>query len=613
MLLRLTIRDFLLIERLDLAFKPGLCVLTGETGAGKSILLDALGLALGMRAESGLVRAGATQAVVAAEFAPAAGHPVWRLLAEHGIAAEPAGGTLVLRRVLGADGRSRAFIDDAPASVGLLREVGDLLVEIQGQLEQHGLLDPATHRELLDAFGGYERELAAQRTAWIAWREAAAAREAAEAALARARRDEDYLRHALAELDALAPRAGEEERLAGSRARSMQREKLRASVSGALAELAGEAGDGKGAAGRLNAAARLLERARDRAGLLLDPALATIERASVEAQEAIALLEALLREDAGDAGDADKIEERLFALRALARKHNVVVDALAGLHSEIAGKVAAIEDGGGAAIALAKREVTARRDFAVAAGTIAALRRRAATRLDKAVGAELAPLRLDKARFQTAITPLDEAAWNEHGRDRIGFTVSTNSGAPLGPLARIASGGELSRLLLALKVVLARGSSAATLVFDEVDSGIGGAAAAAVGERLYRLGERLQVLVVTHSPQVAAIGAHHWRVAKQQAANRTSTSVAELGAEERREEIARMLSGSAVTEEARAAAESLIAGARPPMGGVRQPEPSPLAGEGRVGGTRREYSASTVTPLPDPPPQGGRGTTGGAG
>ncbi len=566
MLLGLTIRDFVLIERLDLAFKPGLCVLTGETGAGKSILLDALGLALGMRAESGLVRKGASQAVVAAEFAPAADHPVWPLLAEHGIEAEPAGGTLVLRRILGADGRSRAFIDDAPASVGLLRQVGDMLVEIQGQFEQHGLLDQATHRDLLDAFGGYERELAAQRATWLAWREAAAARTAAEAELARARQDEDYLRHALAELDALAPREGEEERLAESRARSMHREKLREAVTGALGELAGESPAestiGKGAARELDAASRLLERARDRAGALLDPALAAVERAQVEAQEAIALLETLLREDAGDAGDADKIEERLFALRALARKHNVAVDALAGLRIEIAGKVAAIEDGGGALIALAKRETASREAFAEAASVVAKLRRRAATRLDKAIGAELAPLRLDKARFHTAIVPLTEEEWNEHGSDRIGFTVATNPGAPPGPLARIASGGELSRLMLALKVVLARGSPATTLVFDEVDSGIGGAAAAAVGERLYRLGERLQILVVTHSPQVAAIGAHHWRVAKQQSTNRTATSVEELDPDERREEIARMLSGSAVTAEARAAAESLIAGAR---------------------------------------------------
>ncbi len=558
MLIGLTIRDFVLIERLDLTLKPGLCVLTGETGAGKSILLDALGLALGMRAESGLVRSGASQAAVSAEFAPAADHPVWRLLAEHGIAASPANDSLVLRRILGTDGRSRAFIDDEPASVGLLRQVGDMLVEIQGQFEQHGLLDQATHRELLDAFGGYERERAAQSVTWREWRAVTIARAAAAEELARVRADEDYLRHALAELDALAPQPGEEASLAETRARLMHREKLVAAVNVALDELAGERGAERG----LNAASRAVERARDRAAGRLDPGLAAIERALVEAREAIGQFEAVLREDAHETGHADKVEERLFALRALARKHNVAVDGLAALRGEIAGKVASIEDGGSELRKLAKREEEARREFLEAAKIVGKLRRRAAARLDKAIGEELAPLRLDKARFHTAIVALDEAEWNEHGQDRVGFAVATNPGAPPGPLARVASGGELSRLMLALKVVLARGSPATTLVFDEVDSGIGGAAAAAVGERLYRLGGHLQVLVVTHSPQVAAIGAHHWRVSKEQAANRTATLVEELTAEARREEIARMLSGSAVTAEARAAAESLIAGAR---------------------------------------------------
>ncbi len=558
MLIGLTIRDFVLIERLDLTLKPGLCVLTGETGAGKSILLDALGLALGMRAESGLVRSGASQAAVSAEFAPAADHPVWRLLAEHGIAASPANDSLVLRRILGSDGRSRAFIDDEPASVGLLRQVGDILVEIQGQFEQHGLLDQATHRELLDAFGGYERERAAQSATWREWRAVTAARAAAAEELARARADEDYLRHALAELDALAPQPGEEASLAETRARLMHREKLVAAVNVALEELAGERGAERG----LNAASRAVERARDRAAGRLDPGLAAIERALVEAREAIGQFEAVLREDAHETGHADKVEERLFALRALARKHNVAVDGLAALCGEIAGKVASIEDSGSELRKLAKREEEARREFLEAAKIVGKLRRRAAARLDKAVGDELAPLRLDKARFHTVIVPLEEAEWNEHGQDRVGFAVATNPGAPPGPLARVASGGELSRLMLALKVVLARGSPATTLVFDEVDSGIGGAVAAAVGERLYRLGGHLQVLVVTHSPQVAAIGAHHWRVSKEQAANRTATLVEELTAEARREEIARMLSGSAVTAEARAAAESLIAGAR---------------------------------------------------
>jgi DNA repair protein RecN (Recombination protein N) len=558
MLLGLTIRDFVLIERLDLTFSAGLCVLTGETGAGKSILLDALGLALGARAESGLVRRGAAQAVVTAEFAPPPDHPVWSLLSEHGLEAAPDGGTLVLRRVLGADGRTRAFIDDAPASVGLLRQVGETLVEIQGQFEQHGLLDPTTHRDLLDSFGNYSEEIAVQRARWQNWRTLCAAQAEAAAALAQARAEEDYLRHSLAELDAMAPRPGEEDELAGQRALLMHREKLVSAVEDALGELSGN----RGAERMLNTALRGLERARDKAGSLLDSAIAALERAAVETQEGVAQLEAALRDDGLQGGDVDKTEERLFALRALARKHGVAVDALAELRETIAGKIATIEDGSGTVARLEREAAAAGAAYRAAAEVVATLRRRAATKLDAAITRELAPLRLGKARFQTVLTPLPEAEWSEHGQDRVAFMISTNPGAPFGPLARIASGGELSRFMLALKVVLAAGSPAATLVFDEVDSGIGGAAAAAVGERLQRLGEQFQVLVVTHSPQVAAMGAHHWRVAKKTGRDKTMTEVEVLSAADRREEIARMLSGSAVTEEARAAAESLMAGTR---------------------------------------------------
>jgi DNA repair protein RecN (Recombination protein N) len=504
------------------------------------------------------VRRGAVQAVVTAEFAPPPQHPVWALLSEHGLEAAPDGGTLVLRRVLGADGRSRAFVDDAPASVGLLKQIGETLVEIQGQFEQHGLLDPTTHRDLLDSFGGYSGEIAAQRARWHEWRRLGTALAEAEAALARSRADEDYLRHALAELDAMAPRPGEEDELAGQRALLMHREKLVSAVEDALGELSGN----RGAERLLNTALRQLERARDKAGALLDSAIAALERAAVETQEGVAQLAAALRDDGLQGGDVEKTEERLFALRALARKHGVAVDALAALRETIAGKIAAIEDGSGALARLAREAAAAGDAYRNAAEAVAKLRRRAATKLDAAIAGELAPLRLGKARFQTVLTPLAEAEWSEHGQDRIAFTVATNPGAPFGPLARIASGGELSRFMLALKVVLAAGSPAATLVFDEVDSGIGGAAAAAVGERLLRLGEQFQVLVVTHSPQVAAVGAHHWRVAKRTGRDDTMTEVAVLSAAERREEIARMLSGSAITEEARAAAASLIAGTR---------------------------------------------------
>ena len=553
MLQSLSIRDVVLIDRLELGFHPGLGVLTGETGAGKSILLDALGLALGVRAESGLVRTGAEQAVVSAEFSLPAGHPARLVLSEHGFigAGEE---QAVLRRVLAADGRSRAFINDQPASIGLLREVGELLVEIEGQFAQRGLLDAGTHREALDAFGGHGAEVETLRAAFRTWRDARAARAAAEEQLAKARAEEDYLRHALGELETLKPEQGEEQRLAESRGFLQQREKLGEALEGALAELAGD----RGAERAVNAALRPLERLRDRLGERLDPAVAALDRVAGELREAVAQIEAALH-SLGPAGlSLEQIEERLFALRALARKHGASVDGLVALRAEIAAKVAALEDGGGEVKRLQRREAELRNDYVAAASRLGERRRAAAKSLDDAVAKELKPLKLERARFQTVLAPLPEPEWGEGGAERVHFEVQTNPGAPPGPIGKIASGGELARFLLALKVVLARTLPATTLVFDEVDSGIGGAVAAAVGERLHRLGESLQVLVVTHSPQVAAKGTHHWRVAKRQAASKTLTTVDELTAAERREEIARMLSGSTVTAEARAAAASLM-------------------------------------------------------
>jgi DNA repair protein RecN (Recombination protein N) len=559
MLLGLTIRDIVLIDKLEFGFRPGLSVLTGETGAGKSILLDALGLALGGRAESGLVRTGATQAVVSAEFAPPEKHAVWPLLAEHGLPGEP-GETLVLRRTLAPDGRSRAFINDAPASVGLLRQVGELLVEVQGQFEQRGLLDPATHRGLLDAYGGHDEAIGALAAAWRTWRDAGKARQDAAASLARAKADEEYLRHALAELEALEPREGEEGELAETRARLMNHEKLVEALSAALGELAGERGGERA----LHAAARQLERLKDKSGGLLDPAAGAVERAAVEAREAVAQIEAALRRLDHDVGGLERIEERLFALRGLARKHGVAVDDLAALRERIAAQVGALETGGAELARLARAEARARQAYEAAAEKTSAARRKAASRLDAAVLKELAPVKLEKARFTTVLTTLDESEWGEHGRERVHFEVATNPGTAAGPLHKIASGGELSRFMLALKLVLAKASPVPTLVFDEVDSGIGGAVAAAVGERLQRLAEEVQVLVVTHSPQVAARGAWHWRVLKAQSKATTLTHVEELDADARREEIARMLAGSTVTAEARAAAASLMAGAEAP-------------------------------------------------
>jgi len=554
MLLGLTIRDIVLIDRLDLAFRPGLCVLTGETGAGKSILLDALGLALGRRAEAGLVRDRAAEAAVAAEFAVGRNHPAHAILGEAGL--DAGSETIVLRRLLRADGRSRAFVNDEPASIGMLRQLGDSLVEIQGQFEQRGLLDPENHRAILDAFADHPGAVQAMARTWRDWRAAAAAEtEAARDAASRAE-EEDLLRHELAELDALSAQHDEEDRLAARRSLLQHAERLAETLNEAIGELDGPSG----AQAALARATRRLERARDRAQGLVDDGLAAAERAAAEAAEAAALLETAARSLELDPRELESVEERLFALRAAARKHRITVAELPALHRTLAARLAALEADAGMGANLAQAAAAARADFVAAAQRVSRARTDAAGRLDAGVATELKPLRLDKARFRTVLDPREESEWSEHGCERVQFEIATVPGAPFGPLARIASGGELSRFMLALKLVLAGTSSVPTLIFDEVDSGIGGAVAAAVGERLQRLGTSLQVLVVTHSPQVAARGAHHWRVAKALDANATVTRVEELDAQTRQEEIARMLSGRIVTAEARAAARSLIAG-----------------------------------------------------
>jgi DNA repair protein RecN (Recombination protein N) len=555
MLRSLSIRDVVLIDRLDLEFRPGLCVLTGETGAGKSILLDALGLALGARADSGLVRGGAARAVVSADFELPAAHPARRLVAEHGLEAD---GGLLLRRVQGADGRSRAFVNDQPTSVALLRQVGAGLVEVQGQVEQRGLVEPATHRVLLDAYGGLDRAAGAARDAWAAWRQAMARRVASQAEAERARREEGFLRHAVAELDALRPEPGEESRLAETRALLMDAERLIEALTAADAELAGE----RGADAALAAAERRLERVAAKTAGRLEPVLAALRRAAAEVAEAVATLQALSHDVDVESGRLQEIEDRLFGLRDLARKHRVEVDDLAELREDLARRLAAIDDRDGLIARLAAEAEAARNAYVAAADALHDGRRAAAARLDAAVAAELPPLRLDKAAFRTVVRRLDEDAWGPEGCDRVAFEVATIPGTPPGPLARIASAGELSRFMLALKVVLARADPVPTLVFDEVDSGIGGATADAVGERLARLAEEVQVLVVTHSAQVAARGNAHWRVSKVPDRNGgTVTRVEALPAAARREEIARMISGAQVTDEARAQAERLIRGA----------------------------------------------------
>ncbi len=554
MLATLSIRDFVLIEKLDLDFAQtgGLGALTGETGAGKSILIDALGLALGARAESGTVRRGAVQASVAASFDLPRDHAARTVLSEQGIGGED---VLTLRRTVGADGRSRAFVNDQPASVALLRRLGETLVEIQGQMEQHGLLDTATHRASLDTFAGLDKQSAAVASAWREWRAAEQALADAQAAVEAARRDEDFLRHAVKELETLAPKGDDEERLSAERQLMRAGSALGESVEQALAELE----QGRGAVAALRTAHRLIERNVDKAAGRLDMSLAALERALSEATEAQAQLETARDSLEFDPAKLEKIEERLFALRAAARKHNVGVPDLAALKEKFIAQLAALDDGEAGLTTLAAAAEAARAAYVAAAETQAAARRKGAAKLDKAVAAELGPLKLERARFVTEVAALPEAEWSAAGIDRVQFTVATNPGTPPAPIARIASGGELSRFLLALKVCLAKVGDAPTIVFDEVDSGIGGATAAAVGERLKRLAKDVQVLVVTHSPQVAAVADRHWLIRKTTTRSAASTDVLSLDAKGRREEIARMLSGAEVTAEARAAADKLLA------------------------------------------------------
>ena len=558
MLQTLAIRGIVLIDQLTVEFQPGLSVLTGETGAGKSILLDALGLALGARADSALVRRGAEAASVTATFELTGDHPAHALIAEHGIAAE-ADAPLLLRRTLSPDGRSRAFVNDQPISIGLLRSLGDLLVDVHGQFDNQRLISPATHRHLLDAHGGLVRQQAAVATAWHAWQAARAASEAAAADADQARRDEDLLRHTDAALTALDPQPGEEETLAGSRSLMMHGEKLIEAIRQASGELQG----GRGAEASLRSAVRHLERAAGLAEGRFDPPIAALDRAAEETAEAITQLARLAASVDLEPRRLEAIEERLFALRAEARKHGVPVEELPALRRRIADRLTAIEDGGAEQARLDRATAERKAAYADAARKLGEARRRAARKLDIAVAAELEPLRLGGARFTTVVEALPEADWGPQGADSVVFHVATNPGQAPGPLGRISSGGELARFMLALKVVLARADPVPTIVFDEVDAGVGGAVAAAVGAQLSRLARDFQVLVVTHSPQVAARGLHHWRVSKAltsaRGATGASTNVDSLGEMERQEEIARMLAGTRVTDEARAAAASLLA------------------------------------------------------
>jgi DNA repair protein RecN (Recombination protein N) len=554
MLVGLTVQNIVLIDRLELGFAAGLTALTGETGAGKSILLDALGLALGARAEGGLVRAGATQASAIAEFSLMKDHPVHAQLEEQGIEVDD---MLILRRQLGADGKSRAFVNDQPVSVALLRKLGGMLIEIEGQFEAHGLLDSATHRAHLDAFGGLEAQAARTAAAYRAFRQASDALAQANAELEKARADEDYLRHAAGELELADPQPDEETALVAERQQLMHREQLLEAIEGAHGELAGERGADRALAG----AARRLQRLADKAGPGLEPVMAALDRSAAELAEAVSGLQRLAADLDADPNRLEKLDDRLNLLRELARKHRVAVTALPELLADLRRRLALIEGRSADLGALKQAAEKAQAEYRAAAESLSAARVKTAKAMDNAVNKELPPLKLDKARFATKLEKLDEADWGEGGWDRVVFEVATNPGAAPGPINRIASGGELARFMLALKVTLAANQPVPTLIFDEVDAGIGGATAAAVGERLRRLSKRVQVLVITHSPQVAALAQHHLRVEKRSAKGKTSTATVPLDSAERREEIARMLSGATVTDEARAAADKLLVGA----------------------------------------------------
>ncbi|MDB5694671.1 MAG: repair protein RecN [Sphingomonas bacterium] len=549
MLTALSIRDVVLIEALDLRFDAGLGVLTGETGAGKSILLDALGLALGARGDSGLVRHGAAQASVTASFDPPA-EALATLLTDGGFEVEP-GEPLIVRRLVKADGGSRAFVNDQPASAALLRELAGHLVEIHGQHDDRGLLVPAGHRALLDSFGRVDAAPVAR--AWERLRNAEAALAAAQGEIATAQADREWLEHAVAELTALAAEPGEEETLADRR-RTMQRaEKIADDLRAVETHLEGS----DGGLSRLRQAARVLERIAADHPALAD-ALAAVDRAVIEGAAAEERLRDAARALEFDPRAQEDDEARLFELRAMARKHRVQPDELAALADDLRAKLDRLDAGEEGMAALGAAVARAQKEYRNAAATLTATRTDAGKRLDVAVARELAPLKLDAARFRTALVPLNEDGWSPVGADRIEFEISTNPGAPFAPLTKIASGGELSRFILALKVALAERGAARTMVFDEVDRGVGGAVASAIGERLQRLAEGTQLLVVTHSPQVAARGAQHLLIAKSHDGTVTRTGVRTLDEAERREEIARMLSGAAVTAEARAQADRLL-------------------------------------------------------
>lgn len=549
MLRGLDISDMLIIDRLELSFQPGLNVLTGETGAGKSILLDSLGFVLGWRGRADLVRQGAAQGEVTAWFDLPEGHPAHAVLQEAGL---PDGDELILRRINTAEGRKTAWVNDRRCSGEVLRALSETLVELHGQHDDRGLLNPRGHRAILDEFASTGAAKEKVRKAWAAL--GAARKAAAEAAAEREaiKAEEEFLRHAVAELEKLGPQEGEEAALDVRRRQMQGAEKIRADVVNAY-EMMGQ----NGAERSLGDAMRWLDGAAARAEGALEAPMAALGRAMVELDEAMSGVADAMDQMTFNPLELEETEERLFAIRAMARKHDIAPDELAGFASTLRGKLDALDAGEAAKAGFDQAVRAAEASYDTAAKALTAARQKAARKLDKAVSGELAPLKMERAVFETQITVEPDGP---DGRDAVSFTVATNPGAPAGPLGKIASGGELSRFLLALKVCLTQGQNGLTMIFDEIDRGVGGATADAVGRRLSALAGEGQVLVVTHSPQVAALGAHHWRVEKAVSKGVTTSNVVPLSAPERVDEVARMLAGDTITDAARAAAEALLAG-----------------------------------------------------
>lgn len=552
MLQSLSIRNVVLIDKLDLDFKSGLSVLTGETGAGKSILLDSLGLVLGNRAETSLIRQGEDKLSVTAQFSLQKQTPALRaLLDEYEIEADD---ELLIKRSLTRDGKGKIFINDQPAGAKLLKEIGKYLVEVHGQFDNQGLLNPANHLDVLDAYGAYKPLAERTAAAFAAYKKARAASQEAEKNIARAKEDEENLRHWVDELEKMNPRPDEEDELGKKRQEMMNAEKIIDSLNyayGALTERADVQG-----------AIRSAQSAMDKVNTLVDGRYQTIidmlDQALIDISETVNELEEVSHNVSLNQNELENIEERLYALRGLARKHNVAVSDLPQTLADFRNRLSTIELGEEGIAALRKAEDTAKLDYVKAANELSSARQAAALQLDNKVMSELPPLKMEKARFVTVVEKTDESGWSEKGFNNVYFTVATNPNSPQGPLNKIASGGELARFMLALKVNLAQSSSVATMIFDEVDAGVGGATAQAVGERLARLARDVQVLVVTHSPQVAACGSNHFKVEKSTAGNVTTTTVRELTKIEKSEEIARMLAGEVITDAARAAAKVLI-------------------------------------------------------